>query len=370
MILEAINLKALVKIITLHTFFLALLMTAGLLLTIRKNYKNRIFFGLFLAFSLIIFYFFLYESKLETAHPYLSAISMSGVFLLGPMLYFLARYAVNKSFLITKKHIWHLIPFPLSVLLGSVSVYYLGVKPIKINPDYYGNIITIFLGFTGSLSFMTYLILTGKILIQNFVLRFSTIKNEPPAVASFVLFDMFLAASVSDFLTIPTSNPVFTEIAILLISICVILLFIINLVYPNFQKSISDVIVKEKQRRSYLSNIDTEKLKTKINDLISIQEIYTDEHLTLKKLAALTDVSTHQLSEFINEHYQKNYTTFINEYRINKAKILLTENGNETILAIAYDVGFHSKSAFNEAFRKITGLTPTEYKSHKQKNMS
>jgi AraC-like DNA-binding protein len=272
--------------------------------------------------------------------------------------------------MIIKRYFWHLIPFFFSVLTGLISVYFLGIQPMKINPYYYGNIITIFLGFTGSLSFMTYLILTGKTLIQNFVLRFNTIKNEPPALASFVLFDMFLAASVSDFLTIPTSNPVFTEIAILLISICVILLFIINLVFPNFEKSISDVVTKEKERRSYLTNIDTEKLKKKIDELITVQEVYTDEHLTLKKLASLADVSAHQLSEFINEHYQKNYTTFVNEYRINKAKKLLTENDDDTVLAIAFDVGFHSKSAFNEAFRKITGLTPTDYKSNTLKNMS
>jgi AraC-like DNA-binding protein len=130
------------------------------------------------------------------------------------------------------------------------------------------------------------------------------------------------------------------------------------------------VVEKEKERRSYLTNIDKEKLNKNIDKLISLEEIYTDEHLTLKKLAARANVSIHQLSEFINEYYQKNYTTFINEYRIKKAKKLLTENNNYTILAIAYEVGFHSKSAFNNAFRKITGLTPSEYKSSMQKNMS
>jgi AraC-like DNA-binding protein len=126
---------------------------------------------------------------------------------------------------------------------------------------------------------------------------------------------------------------------------------------------VNEIVEKEKQKRSYLSNIDKEKLRNKIDELMKTEEIFIDDNLTMDKLASLSEVSYHQLSEFINSYYGKNFITFINEFRIKKAKKLLNEKPEYTILAIAYEAGFNSKSAFNAAFLKITGFTPSEYKS-------
>ena len=126
MIDEVLYLQSVVKIVTLHTFFLSTLMSIGMLLSNRKNAKNQIFFGLFLAFSLMIFYFFLYESKLVASHPYLSVLSLPGIFLLGPMVYFLALYSINNTFEFTKKQYWHILPAFISLIIGLVSVYIYG----------------------------------------------------------------------------------------------------------------------------------------------------------------------------------------------------------------------------------------------------
>lgn len=63
-------------------------------------------------------------------------------------------------------------------------------------------------------------------------------------------------------------------------------------------------------------------------------------------------------------HLNKHFFDFVNEYRIEKAKELLThpERKEYTVLEILYEVGFNSKSSFNTAFKKRTGLTPTEYR--------
>jgi AraC-like DNA-binding protein len=158
----------------------------------------------------------------------------------------------------------------------------------------------------------------------------------------------------------------YLQLSVLLVSTLVVLLFFLNLIYPNFERAIGDVVIKEKQRRSYLSNIDSDKLKITLNELLNTKEVYNDEHLSLKKLASFANVSTHQLSEFINQHYNKNYSLLINEFRIGKAQKLIIEKPDFTILAIAYDVGFKSKSSFNEAFLKITGITPSQFKKDHQ----
>lgn len=68
----------------------------------------------------------------------------------------------------------------------------------------------------------------------------------------------------------------------------------------------------------------------------------------------------------INAGYQLNFSQFVNQYRVEKAKeLLLNNHQNYTVLAIAYESGFNSKTAFNTTFKKICGLTPTEFtKAH------
>ena len=91
---------------------------------------------------------------------------------------------------------------------------------------------------------------------------------------------------------------------------------------------------------------------------------FTDANLTLKKLANQTNIPERQLSQTINTELQQNFYEFLNHYRIEAAKQLLVDPSYEhlTILAIAYEVGFNSKSSFNAAFKKIAGITPSQYK--------
>lgn len=91
---------------------------------------------------------------------------------------------------------------------------------------------------------------------------------------------------------------------------------------------------------------------------------YLDSDLTLPKLAEGLNVSTHHLSQVINEVHDKNFFNFINKYRIEevKRKIQDPKYQNYTLLGIAYESGFNSKSAFNRAFRNITGTTPSKYR--------
>ena len=73
-----------------------------------------------------------------------------------------------------------------------------------------------------------------------------------------------------------------------------------------------------------------------------------------------------RLSELINRAFNQNFFDFINSYRIEEAKKMLTYDSDErrTVLEVLYDSGFNSKSAFNNAFKRNTGITPTEYRKH------
>ncbi len=109
-------------------------------------------------------------------------------------------------------------------------------------------------------------------------------------------------------------------------------------------------------------SIDPEVLKERLFVLIENEEPYLEEGLTLASLAHAIDIEPHQLTLFLNRHLKTNFHDFINAYRIEAAKKLLVNEPSDKILAIAFRTGFNSKASFNRVFRKITGLTPSQYR--------
>ncbi len=98
--------------------------------------------------------------------------------------------------------------------------------------------------------------------------------------------------------------------------------------------------------------------------LIDEERLFLDPDLTLNKLSLRLRIHYTHLSRIINERFGLSYNDFINKYRIEEARKKLTspEEKESTILDIAYSTGFYSKSVFNAAFKKFTGMTPTEYR--------
>jgi|HubBroStandDraft_1064217.scaffolds.fasta_scaffold13301_3 AraC-like DNA-binding protein len=91
---------------------------------------------------------------------------------------------------------------------------------------------------------------------------------------------------------------------------------------------------------------------------------WLDPDLTLEQLASQVKLRPKLLSQAINEGLGKNFFEFINQYRIEEAKRLLTDPADKkiTVLEVLYQVGFNSKSSFNTVFKKQTGMTPSEFK--------
>jgi len=91
---------------------------------------------------------------------------------------------------------------------------------------------------------------------------------------------------------------------------------------------------------------------------------YLDPSLSIDSLANQLNIATKELSVLINHTMGLHFFDFVNEYRINYAKNILTDKSQQdlTILEILYDSGFNSKSSFNTEFKKRTGETPTQYR--------
>lgn len=104
-------------------------------------------------------------------------------------------------------------------------------------------------------------------------------------------------------------------------------------------------------------------LKNKLTLLMDNKSLYTNPKLTLSDLSKHLGTNTHYMSKVINEGFEKNFSDYINSYRID-AFIKALKNDPEssnTYLSLAYKVGFNSKSVFNRAFKKHKNCTPREY---------
>ena len=91
---------------------------------------------------------------------------------------------------------------------------------------------------------------------------------------------------------------------------------------------------------------------------------YLNPDLTLHQLAAELGISSHLLSQVINDHLKLNFFDFVNQYRVKtfKERIVSPHYSAFSVLGIAFDCGFNSKSAFNRIFKKNTGLTPSQFR--------
>lgn len=91
------------------------------------------------------------------------------------------------------------------------------------------------------------------------------------------------------------------------------------------------------------------------------KELFKNPNLKVNDLAREINVSAHQLSQVLNDNIRKNFTLFVNEYRINEACNILSRHTNLTIEAVGDEVGFNSRSTFFATFKKIKGTTPSAY---------
>lgn len=121
---------------------------------------------------------------------------------------------------------------------------------------------------------------------------------------------------------------------------------------------------KKKYNKFELPETQKEKILKDIHLAMETKKLFLNSRLTLIDLSLEIHTNKNYVSSIINEKMQKNFFQFVNEYRINEAKNLLTNKtfDNHSIEGIALTVGFNSKSAFNPAFKKQTGLTPSVFR--------
>ncbi len=126
-----------------------------------------------------------------------------------------------------------------------------------------------------------------------------------------------------------------------------------------------------KYNRSGLGEEQAEQLYAQLIEFMKTKKPYLNPEINIYQLAILLNIKKHHLSQVINERTGMNFFDFINTFRVEEIKKNLTHPSmkNLTLLGIALESGFNSKATFNSAFKKFTGLTPSDFQKTLKKQV-
>jgi AraC-like DNA-binding protein len=111
-----------------------------------------------------------------------------------------------------------------------------------------------------------------------------------------------------------------------------------------------------------INSANTDLLLLSLEQAMMGEAMFKNPNLTLAELAKAVNLTGHQLSQVLNDDLGKNFTSYVNEYRINEACRMMAKEHPFSLEAIGYEVGFNSKSTFYSAFKKLKSTTPLFYK--------
>jgi AraC-like DNA-binding protein len=127
--------------------------------------------------------------------------------------------------------------------------------------------------------------------------------------------------------------------------------------------------VKEKPKLKRLTVEQVSNLAIQLSSLMENDKLFLDNDLNLPTVAEKLGISIHETSFLINETTKDNFYNFINRYRVEEAKKLLASAKIDelNILGIAFASGFNSKTTFNTTFKRIVGISPSQYSKEQKK---
>jgi len=344
------------------------------LLLLNKKYKNPYLVSIILCLSVIVSHSYFISGAIGHFIKSPFIIAEPFIFLISPLLYLYFLHITNNRLAYSWQDLKHAIPFffffasfiPIS-LHGSNTVYYQFLFSNKI-------VMTGVLWVILTLQFLYYysrIYKLNKSYISKLVAQHSNYQQyEITWVRMFLLLFLAILAFVSIVLFVFLHNSKFQHF-----STVVAAFFSLQVYFVAYKGLNQETTVVENE----IGSIDTSgnkeykgterqdvysENKEKLKNYVLSQKPYLNADLTLSELAVEINMTRNELSALINNEIGSNFYLYINEFRVSHVKELIKQDVSKqfTILALAYESGFNSKSTFNAIFKKLTGLTPTEFR--------
>ncbi len=345
------------------------------LISRKGNPLTNSFLGLLLVtFSYRLFEITSFWTRLDLIIPHILETSFPFSYAFGVLLYFYVKHLVTGSQRMDRRLWVHLIPF-MVVTLSMFPFYFSGTQgKVAIISSYFETGFfenaamppwKVYLQFPHLFAYsaLAVFVLQQKIgslsgkeersrklrQIRNLIVGF---------VACYFLWMLSFFGIPEDFISARLYD---------YLSMSGMIIFIYAMGYQSFQVPkahvFTDLSKPVKYSNSTLTQQQAETYLKELKILMEKDQLYLRQDLSLAMLSGRMNLSSHLLSQIINELYGHNFFDFVNHYRIAKAQRMLAHEDARkyTIASIAQEVGFNNKTSFNNYFKKVTGKTPSQY---------
>lgn len=333
---------------------------------------NRFLAALTLSISIVVSGAVLLTSQYVFVYPHLSRIHHPFAFLAGPLLFLYIRELTANGRKCERRDFLHFIPFTLCLVY--LLPYYLQGAKAKLD------------------------VLSAEYVQQSLGQWYYV--RSAVLIIQFLVYLVLIALTVIDYSRksrrgeLPRNEAVLSELRFFVIAssllwVAVVIRYAVdhtgraNLIIPLGASAVvyglgylkmrssrpaarePEQISPRKYQKSTLTNARTERYVNSLIQCMKEDKPYLDGALTMQKLAGHLSIPPHHLSQVINQQLGQTFNDFINSYRVEEAKQRLLDPAFKhlSLLGIAVDVGFNSKSSFNSVFKKHTNMTPSEFRN-------
>ena len=361
-----------------NAFFFAML-----ILQKKKAVYDKILIAWLAYLGLYVGIYALASDALFTGYHLLSAGFISLLLLHGPFLYLYVCALTNDKFKVSVRHLIHFAPFILfNLYLLTASLFPDVSESIRLDHSenvhqtaFIFNFFLIITVLSGPFYYILTIILFKKLDINIFN-NFSTSEHVNLDWLRKLVYSF---GSLWTILMIVTGiHHVFnlftwsfcTDGLFLSLSFFIIMIGYFGLKQKEIFVHHTDERVeyfiepKTKYASVLLRNSEMEEYVSRLQQFMETEKPFLNTSLTLPDLAVSLKMPSHHLSRVLNEQLKLNFFDFVNQYRVEEVKTKMNDPNfaHLSILGIAFESGFNTKSAFNRVFKKITGMTPTEFK--------
>ena len=313
----------------------------------RKRTQNTLFGFLVLMLSIRIGKS-VYSLFSETKDLLVMQIGLSACFLIGVSLFFYLKSSVeNRKKIPVSWKIHVLVLFLIVLIVGFL-------KPYRIHIDFWRSFVVFIYVVWGAYIFFSGFLLRNiykKIFEKNIYCTTSELWLVAVFIGNLLIYLAYIVGYLWLYL-----------VGTLTFSLVFYGLFFFFMFKKNRETIFKDI--PEKYASKKIDNNEANVLIKSLDKVMKEKQFHRNTNVKLNDIAKELRISSHQLSQLLNDNLGKSFALFINEYRIKEAKKLLQENNQYTLEAIGFEAGFSSKSTFYATFKKIVGQTPSEFKKH------
>jgi len=328
-----------------------------------------------------LFYLMVLDTNFDTLFPISLWIPYSFLTAVGPLIYYYTRALTNTDFNISDIKIKHFIPVIIELILQLTLIVDSNMNnALFYNSSLYFYITPLVYGWTaGSIFFYLQLSLGiinnhEKWMFKNFSnLKEITLLWLQKLIVYYRLLWLIWVPFVAMFLLFFRFQLQYVAVVLILYILILFLTYLTLWIGMEVLGRRNLVFIKYNEKTTTNKNFknlgqnEIEGYMEEITKLMVEEKLYLNENLNLKEMASHLEADPNLISFILNNHLDSTFYDFINKYRIQEVKNKLNDPNykNLTILGIALESGFNSKTTFNRVFKLITGITPTKFQKER-----